>query len=153
MQKLKNTFFLIIGLAIIIWSFYMVLQQPVSTWQVDTPVLRVGDKSIAVEIADTDTKRVQGLSGRASLQNDTGLLFIFEKAEDQGFWMKDMLFDIDIVWIDENWTVIGIEKGVSPNSYPRVYSSKVPVKYVLELNSDNSSTLGIDIGSKLFLDP
>lgn len=141
------------------WSFYMFLQQPApakyqkpSTWQVDGSVLKVGNRSIPIELADTDAERVQGLSGRESLQHGSGLLFLFEKMGIQGFWMKDMKFAIDIVWIDENWTVIGIERAVEPDSYPTVFYSNGPVKYVLELNSGEAAALGIDIGLKLSLD-
>ncbi|MEK7135325.1 MAG: DUF192 domain-containing protein [Patescibacteria group bacterium] len=159
MERVKNIFFLIIGLVIVAWSFYMFLQQPApakyqrpSTWRVDGSVLKVGDRSIPVELADTDTERIQGLSGRASLEHGSGLLFLFEKGSVQGFWMKDMKFSIDIVWIDENWTVIGIERSVEPDSYPTVFYSNGPAKYVLELNAGDAATLGIDIASKLSLD-
>lgn len=152
MERVKNGFFLITGIAIVVWSFYVFLQQPAPAKYQPQTVIRVGEATIPVEVADTDAERIQGLSGRDSLQHGSGLLFIFEKESIQGFWMKDMHFAIDIVWIDENWAVIGIERSVEPDSYPTVFYSSGPAKYVLELNSGEATTLGIDIGSKLFLD-
>lgn len=157
---MKEKFLLILGVFLIVWSFYMFFQQPapakylkVSTSQVDKFSLQIGGKTIPVEIADTDAKRIQGLSGRESLPIGTGLLFIFEKSAIQSFWMKDMLFPLDIIWVDENWTVIGIERSVKPDSYPAIFYSNGLAKYVLELNSGEASSLGIDIGSRLYLTP
>lgn len=123
-----------------------------STWQVDTGEVRVGDKIISVEVADTDTLRTQGLSGRDSLPPNSGMLFIFETPSKYGFWMKDMNFPLDIVWIDESWQVVGVDRLINPDTFPKVFYPNSAVKYVLEINSGETSMLGIDTGSKLSLD-
>ena len=48
--------------------------------------------------------------------------------------MKDMRFPIDIVWLDENKNIVGIERGVSPDSYPETYKPPIAVLYALETN-------------------
>lgn len=149
MQTLKNSFFLILGLAIIVWSFYTFLQRPAPAHYQGTPVLNIGGKTVSLEIADTDEKRTLGLSGRESLATGHGLLFIFDTRERYGFWMKEMRFPIDIVWIDDNWQVVGVDKVVLPETFPHMFYPPSAVKYVLELNAGEAQLLGIDTGSKL----
>ncbi|MSR87693.1 MAG: DUF192 domain-containing protein [Candidatus Zambryskibacteria bacterium] len=156
MESLKNTFFFIIGITIIAWSVYMFLQGPapahyqkVSTSQVDT--LRIDDSTITVEIADTDEERSIGLSGRETLPSGQGLLFIFDETGLYGFWMYDMNYPIDIVWINSDWTVAGVQSGIDPDTYPKLFYPPSPIKYVLEINSGDASRLGIDTGSRLYL--
>ena len=88
-----------------------------------------------VEIADTPVAQRQGLSGRSHLPVGHGLLFIFDKEGRHGIWMKDMLFPIDIVWLDGNGREVHQEKEVRPDTYPEVFTPPVPARYVLELNA------------------
>ena len=61
------------------------------------------------------------------------MLFVFDAPSRYGFWMKDMNFAVDIVWIDERSRVIDVEKEVTPETFPQVFYPDQPVKYVLEL--------------------
>lgn len=160
---MKNTFFLILGVVIVVGSFYLFLQRPASNsyqkenWKTEKvllpgPALKVGEKFVPIEIAETPESRTLGLSGRESLEKGTGLLFIFEGSAEYGFWMKEMKFPIDIVWIDENWIVAGVERGVSPDTFPQKFYPSRPVKYVLELNSGDALNLGIDTGVGMSFD-
>jgi uncharacterized membrane protein (UPF0127 family) len=63
-----------------------------------------------------------------------------------------MRFPIDIIWLDADWKVVGLERGVKPETFPTVFYPKTVALYVLELALGETSRLGIDIGSKLFLD-
>ena len=96
-------------------------------------IIKINDREITAEVADAAETRSRGLSGRESLQEGTGMLFIFDSPAQYGFWMKDMNFAIDIVWIDEKFHVVGIDKEVSPETFPQVFYPDQPVKYVLEL--------------------
>lgn len=100
-------------------------------------------------IAETDEQRIKGLGGRKILGEEEGMLFPFVESAIQGFWMKDMNFPIDIIWLDEDKTVVGIEKEVSPDTYPEIFYSPSEIKYVLELNSGASDRYGIASGTKL----
>ena len=159
MEQAKNAFFWLIGALVIIWSFYMFLGQPapakyqaVSKVSLTRPVIKVGEQSIFIEIADTDEKRSLGLSYRRMLPPGTGMLFIFDTPGIYGFWMRDMKFALDIVWIDENWVVVGVARNVPADSYPQSYVPPSQVKYVLEINSGEASSLGIDTGTRLYFD-
>ena len=100
------------------------------------------------EVADDAEKRALGLSGRALLKDNQAKLFIFESEDHHGIWMKDMNFDIDIVWLDNNKQVVHIEKDVKPSSYPEVFYPKLKSKYVVELAAGAVSKNGLSIGDK-----
>lgn len=116
-------------------------------------ILKINNNIFEVEIADTDKKREKGLSDRASLATNSAMLFIFDTSATQGFWMKDMAFDIDIIWIDASKKIIDIERNVSKNSYNEINPklsktlfSPAPIKYVLEINAGLSEKLNIKVG-------
>ncbi len=102
-------------------------------------ILTVGSQTFEVGIADNILARAQGLSGRPSLGETEGLFFIFPFASSTGFWMKDMNFPIDIVWINGG-KVIGFSENLQPGPgksifvLPRYYPPE-PVDRVLEVNA------------------
>ena len=164
---MKNFFFLIVGIALILGSVYLFLQsEPKGFIPTPEPVLeneeknekvverraRIGDAELIVELADTDKKRIQGLSARESLAEGRGMLFIFENQGLYGFWMKDMLFSIDIVWLDENLTVVGVEEGVSPETFPEVFYPDRAIISALELPTGFAEENGIDTGVAMYLE-
>lgn len=114
-------------------------------------VLEGGRVPFEVSLAQTPQERAQGLSGTAELLPHTGKFFIFETLGMYGFWMKDMRFSIDIIWIDENFIIVGIEQGVAPSSYPDVFYPPVPVRYVLEVRSGEAIKNNLNIGTKVKL--
>src|SRR6185436_18462817 len=70
-----------------------------------TSKVRIGDNVFSVEIAETPETRAQGLGDRASIGANNGMLFLFDAPGNYGFWMKDMRFSIDIMWIKDNKVV------------------------------------------------
>jgi uncharacterized membrane protein (UPF0127 family) len=94
---------------------------------------KIAGQTIKVTLATTLLEQERGLSGKEILKEDEGMLFVFQKPSKNYFWMKDMKFSIDIIWIDENFRVIYLEKGVSPESYPLAFGPKENSKYVLEV--------------------
>lgn len=109
---------------------------------------------VYAEVVDTPQSRAQGLSGRASLAQDEAMLFVFDHPGKYGFWMKDMLFPIDIVWISEDGIVVHVEHNVSPSSYfttnpPQTYINKPDAMYVLELASGQAEKYGLYLGTKV----
>ncbi|TSC86424.1 MAG: hypothetical protein G01um10148_410 [Parcubacteria group bacterium Gr01-1014_8] len=109
--------------------------------------VQIGGVPVSVTVVDTPEERTQGLSGRAGLAQDEGMLFVFPKDGDHGFWMKDMLFSIDIVWLSAEKKVVYIEEGVSPLSYPRSFKPTAPARYVLELPAGFVKAYTVDVGS------
>ena len=118
----------------------------------ETARIIAGSTVIPVTIADTDESREQGLSGTPTLAPGTGKLFIFDHPGKYSFWMKDMNYPIDIVWIDEEWKVVSITEAVSPLSYPMTFYPSEPVRYVLEVNAYEAVPLNLSIGTQLHLE-
>lgn len=104
---------------------------------------------IYAEIASTLNARELGLSYRDSIGDNEGLLFIFDKPDIYAFWMKDMKFSIDMVWLSEDGQVVHIEENVSPDTYPKVFANKPKALYVLELNAGMARKYGLYLGSRV----
>lgn len=105
--------------------------------------------TMTVEVADTKSSRELGLSGRPGMTDEEGLLFVFDTPGRYGFWMKDMTFPLDIIWINQNGVVVEVERGVKPESYPKTFMNASPASYVLELSAGMAEKQGIYIGSKI----
>lgn len=104
---------------------------------------------VLVVVADTDVKRQQGLSGLESLKKNSGMLFVFDKPGKYGFWMKDMNFPIDIIWIDANHTIVHIERNVSPDTFPQLFASSKNALYVLEVAAGFADTHNMEIADQV----
>lgn len=115
------------------------------------PRVQINDTQIKVEIVRTNEAITKGLSGRPSLPEDTGMLFIFSRPDLYRFWMPDMNFAIDIIWI-QNSKVVAIDRNVSPifdPENPKLYSPPEPVQYVLEVNAGFTERSGINVGDRV----
>ena len=109
------------------------------------------DSCFCVELARTHSARTRGLKFRERLGDREGMLFIFEAEDFYGFWMKDTLIPLDIVWIGENKKVVFIKKNARPckTEKCRVIYSEQPAKYVLELNAGSVDKIGLELGDTL----
>jgi uncharacterized membrane protein (UPF0127 family) len=112
-------------------------------------VIYIDNIPLDVMVADTPAARTQGLSGRAPLSGNQGVFFVFDEADRYGFWMKDMRFAIDIIWLSDEGFVLEIDENVSPESYPKVFKPDVPARYVLEVRAGFVRENGIRPGSKI----
>ena len=106
------------------------------------------DIEFIVEIVDTPGLRARGLSLREALSPNAGMLFVFSGSDKHGFWMKDMLFSIDIIWFDNEFVVVDVKENLSPESYPQVFKPRVPARFALEINIGGISDNEIVIGKK-----
>lgn len=104
-----------------------------------------------IEVADTPEKRTQGLSGRESIADNYGMLFIFSEPAYHGFWMKDMRVPIDIIWISSTGTIVHIEHELSPDTYPDVFTPPSPARYVLETRAGYAREHDWEEGTQLDL--
>lgn len=108
--------------------------------------IRVGSVDISVEIVETSAEKARGLSGRESLPQSQGLLFLFDTAAQHQFWMKDMKIPIDIIWISTDKKVVDITENLDPDTYPKTFTSSKPAQYILETNAFFAQTHGIRVG-------
>lgn len=114
-------------------------------------VLRLGNTIVKADILDTAPARALGLSGRDSISDDEGALFVFDFPRPYSFWMKGMSFPIDIIWIGEDKRVVDITENLRPESYPAHYQPRYPAQYVLEVNSGWARRHGVQIGMQVTL--
>ena len=110
-------------------------------------------EEIPVEVADTLKKRSLGLGKRTSLKKGWGMLFVFEKRKPHRFWMKDMQFPLDIIWLDNHRIVHIIHNAKPTNSrdVPEVMTSPVPVNFVLEIAAGRAAKLRLKTGQRMNL--
>ena len=112
----------------------------------------INNYTINVELALTNEERQKGLMGREILNDNDGMLFIFENEEIHEFWMKNMIISLDIIWINSDGEIVHIEKQVPPcEENCVIYSPLLPAKYVLELSSGSVERLSIESGTEIQL--
>ena len=105
-------------------------------------------RTLDIEIADDDYQRETGLMHRSSMGNHQGMLFIFEEEANRGFYMKNTLISLDIIYIDKDGKIVSFAENAKPldeTSLP----SEVPAQYVLEINGGLSEEWLLEIGDTI----
>lgn len=110
----------------------------------------LGGKKFTVEVVGTEALREKGLSGRTKIAENAGMLFYFPVLDTYGFWMKDMQFPIDIIWISGN-AIVDMAPSVSPPVQGKemdvpTYLPRLPANRVLEVPAGTVQRLGVKIG-------
>lgn len=158
MEKYKNrkVYWNIGGIILAGVILFVVFSIYTAKTEYKTRQITLGDKTFSAEIADTPYLQEKGLSGRTSIANDYAMLFVFSKPDTYKFWMKDMNFPIDIIWLSpeqptsakasvRQGKIIYIEKNLSPSTYPQAFGPTDPSQYVIEVASGISEHLGLSI--------
>ncbi|MCK4635831.1 MAG: DUF192 domain-containing protein [Candidatus Moranbacteria bacterium] len=148
MIKINKNFYKIILLVtlIILIIFGIFYFSPKSVSYGDK--IKINNVEFFVEVVDDNLKRQVGLGKRDNLCENCGMLFIFDKVGRHGFWMKDMKFDIDILWIRDS-EIVFIEKNVSYETPETIYNPNVESNSVLELDSGVVEEFGIEAGDRI----
>ena len=119
----------------------------------DAPLVQIGDALYYVDLATTPETIARGLSGRPSLGIDRAMLFVYDTDHPRTFWMPDMHFPLDMVWISSDCTVAAVTADVphpapdTPRNELPIYPSRVPVRFVLEINAGQAAQHGIAPGA------
>lgn|GEM_PF-684686 len=112
----------------------------------------ISRQRIFIEATKTQAEFTKGLGGRPCIPDDQGMFFAFSKPGQYRFWMKGMRFPIDILWINSDHRVAGVEINVSPSTYyskfPFFENDKDhPAQYVLELKANKARDLKVNLGT------
>lgn len=107
--------------------------------------IEIGKKQYLVDIAREEDEKTKGLQGVEKLPKDEGMLFIFPEETTVEFWMKDTLIDLDVIFIDDDYEVISVQKGKAGSEE---ILAEDDVSYVLEVNVDS----GIQVGDEMFIE-
>ena len=155
MAKRSRLLILIPGLAIFVGiAFVMMHPKGVEHEAVEfsRDTIMIDDIELTVQIADTDHRRADGLMFQEELPYDEGMLFIFDDSKKRTFWMSNMLFSLDIIWIDSQGKIVHIDKDIPPcntEACPRYDGGGQEVKYVLEVTAGFVDEFKITKNSKL----
>jgi len=106
---------------------------------------------LTVEIADTPKEREIGLMNREYLDENSGMIFIFDKEDFRSFWMKNTIISLDMIFVDSNLKIINIENSTEPNQTIYRYNSLKEAKYVIETNGGWCDENNINSGIKIEL--
>jgi uncharacterized membrane protein (UPF0127 family) len=106
-----------------------------------------GERSFTIEVADDPAERERGLMFRESMADDHGMLFVFERERDVGFWMKNTPMPLDLIFISGEGTIKAIRRG-QPFSESLI-TAGLPVRFVLELKAGTALANGIATGDKV----
>jgi uncharacterized membrane protein (UPF0127 family) len=109
--------------------------------------LRTAHQTYGLEVVSTAADQEKGLGDRSGMPKDTGMLFEFPAEDDRCFWMKDMHFSLDIIWVDAAKRITRLEHDLSPATYPRQYCSRA--QYVIELNAGEAARNNLRQGTRL----
>lgn len=105
---------------------------------------------IEAELAFTDETRATGLMNRESLDEDAGMLFLFQEMDLHSFWMKNTLIPLDLLWLNERKEVVYMVTAPPCETDPCAsYSPLQKAKYVLEVNAGFAKKHGITLGTRL----
>lgn len=108
-----------------------------------------GDRHVVrVELARTDDERARGLMWRERLDPDAGMLFLFEETAQHGFWMKNTLIPLDMIFIGEDGRIVGIVESAAPQT-TTLREVDAPSRYVLEVNGGWSAAHGVRAGDRV----
>jgi uncharacterized protein len=113
------------------------------------PALRLnaGMHLIQAELAQTPDQRSTGLMFRKAMGANEGMLFVFEQASEQCFWMKNTLLPLSIAFLADDGSVVNLD-DMKPLTLDG-HCSKQPVRFVLEMNDGWFARRGIKAGSKI----
>ncbi len=101
--------------------------------------------TITAEIADTEEKQDYGLMNRSSLDENSGMLFVFDTDETHSFWMKDTLISLDMIFINAAKNIVFIEENATPLSETPIVPTEA-CRYVLEVNGGFVASHGVSVG-------
>jgi len=153
----KSIFLPLIGVAVFIivvgllsqGKLDFILKSVSPNLKTNQKVVKVNGVEINVEVAKSNEERAKGLSNRSSLDEKSGMVFIFPKDSKPVFWMKDTKIPLDIIWIFDN-KIIGIEKNVQTeidkkDDELKKYAAPSTSNYVLEVNAGFSDKYDIKV--------
>ncbi len=119
--------------------------------------------TIFVRVAQTNSEQQMGLSGFKTIYEDQGMLFPFSKSGIYPFWMKDMNFPLDMVWlkhipkspyvpqVGDYYQVVMVTQNALPSSYPQAFQTTTPIDAVLEINAFSAEKFGLSLGTGIHL--
>lgn len=136
----------------------LINEEPAATTTLDknqeTILVTIASTTLTARVADTAALRSRGLSGSLPLGLLEGMFFVFPEVAYHSFWMSDLTFPIDIIWITDDGKIVGVAENAMPvasDQEPIYYLPPVPVRYVLEVAAGSYARYGFATGTPVVL--
>jgi len=143
---------IILAFVLIILVIFWLIQKDIFFGKNQENEIQINGQKILVEVSQTPNARQKGLSGRENICENCGMLFIFETPQKYTFWMKEMRFNLDMIWIYDN-QVLKIVKNIPfAKGVGEVIDPQIVVDKVLEINAGKSDEWGIKEGDEVIFD-
>ena len=137
---------IIVPVLVIVFGIFLFLRG-----QNTMKTIKIKNQQFQVDVVNLQADIEKGLSGQENMAENEGMLFQFSDLDFRTFWMKDMFFDLDILFISDNVIreIITLQKPTG--NYIPLHRSKKKVDYVLELNSGVCEKYGIKVGDAMVI--
>lgn len=143
MKKINLIFLLLIFLIIFIGIYI------ISNYENKNSKVCFKKNCFSVEIAKTQAEKSKGLMFRKNLEENKGMLFVYDKGGIYNFWMKNTLISLDIIWINAQGKIVYIEHEAQPcDELCKSISPSKNAKFVLEIKGGTTEKLNISLGDK-----
>lgn len=139
----KLVWLVVVALIAVLGSMYL------SAVRSDELQVRINNRVVRAELADTSAERERGLCCRDSIGEDSGMLFIYDQPGNYRFWMKDTRIPLDMYWISNEKKIVHIQKNVQPSTFPKTFGTDKPAQYVLETSAGFANKHGVEVGDKV----
>ncbi len=151
MKRLRLIFIAVIAGFLVLGGLFVLFGGPEKKFSKELFPIQIKGTKISVELATLPDEQALGLEGRDGLPENRGMLFVYDKPAPYSFWMKNMKFPIDIIWVDEKYRIVDITKNLSPATFPQSFQPSKPAQYVLEVNAGFTEKNNIAVGDAVTL--
>lgn len=144
---IRDNIRLLLGLAVVIFVLVLLITLLLSR---RSPEVKIGNETFKVEVADSESEKQIGLSEKTSLQDNEGMLFVFNSPDYYSFWMKEMDFPIDIIYINGDKVTSVVKNAQPPTSNSTelpIFRPEEPSDRVLEINAGLADKYNIQKGT------
>jgi hypothetical protein len=143
---------LLMGLVALLFVFSRIIpmHDSHSLFEHEISIIVNQDVRLDTDVSSTNNERIIGLSKYTKLQKHQAMLFVFQEQGYYPFWMKNMKFPIDIIWLDEEKKIVFIKEYADPLDYPQSYNPESVSLYVLETVAGFATEHQLFIGQELF---
>lgn len=108
-----------------------------------------GTAAFNVDVADTDATRARGLMHVAEMPLSRGMLFVYDRPQRMGFWMRNTLIELDMLFVDTNGVIQHIHHRAQPHDETVITPGPQRLKAALEINGGLARRLGISVGDRM----
>lgn len=143
-MKKQKSFFIVLIIFIIILSIFLIQNNSEKT-----PEVCLEKNCFFIELAETSAEKSKGLMFREFLEDNEGMLFIYDSDGEYNFWMKNTLIPLDIIWIDSERKIVYIEHEAQPcDEECKTIKPQKDARFVLEINNGLAEELGMKLGDR-----